>query len=63
MIDEAAMNKINELSEQYKERWGKEVDLIGMPNNTDQTKMVRILERIVDTGESIIVGYDKTYGK
>lgn len=62
MIDEAAMKKINELSELYEQRWGKEVDILALPSVINrQDRLAQILERIVDTGESVIVGYQKLF--
>lgn len=59
MIDENAMREIERLNKLYKERWQKEVDYTIMPPGMDQRKLVIILRRIVDTGESLLVGYHK----
>ena len=61
MIDPNALEQINTLCEIYKYRWGKEVDYTILPRGIDQEKMVTILKRIVDTGESILVGYNKLF--
>ena len=57
MIDDGEyINKLSELCRLYYNRWGKEVDLLTMPAGID---LVKVLERIVDTGESPIVGWAK----
>ena len=61
MIDPNALEQMNALCEIYKYRWGKEVDYTILPRGIDQEKMVTVLERIVDTGESILVGYNKLF--
>ena len=58
-FDPEVYSRMNELCALYQRRWGKPVDFIGCPNILSQEKIVRILERIVDTGESIVVGYEK----
>lgn len=45
----------------YKQRWGKDVDYTLLPRGITQKKLVEVLERIVDTGESILVGYNKLF--
>lgn len=61
MINPDAQEKINQLYQLYKQRWGKDLDDNIRPINLDQEKFVLVLERIVDTGESILVGYDKLF--
>ena len=60
MINDEAIGKIKILENKYKENWGKSVDYTIIPQGITQEKMVEILERIVDTGESILVGFEKT---
>lgn len=61
MYNPQTLKELNELCELYKYRWGKEVDYTILPKGISQEKLVVILQRIVDTGESILVGYDKVF--
>ena len=63
MVNPDAQEKINQLYQLYKQRWGKDLYDSILPGNMNQEKLVLILERIVDTGESILVGYDKLFLK
>ena len=57
MIDDAAyLHQVSELCKRYYDRWGKEVDLLALPVGIN---IVDTLERIIDTGESPIVGWVK----
>ena len=57
MIDDGEyINKVSELCRLYYNRWGKEVDILALPAGID---IVKTLRRIVDTGESPIVGWAK----
>ena len=40
---------------------GKDVDYTTLPKGITQEKLVDVLKIIVDTGESILVGYNKLY--
>ena len=53
MINEEAVHRIEELSDLYEQRWGKKVDYLVTPPEITQEKLVKVLERITDTGESI----------
>lgn len=57
MINEEALQKIEQLNLQYEKNWGKKVDYSILPPNISQEKLVLILGRIVETGESILVGW------
>ncbi|MCM1124960.1 MAG: hypothetical protein NC429_00675 [Lachnospiraceae bacterium] len=59
MINPNTLKQLNELCEIYKQRWSREVDYTVLPRSISQEKLLIILKRIVDTGESILVGYNK----
>lgn len=61
MIDVEAMEKIEELMQKYKYNWGKEVDFTCRMPYMSQDRLVVVLERIVETGESVLVGWDKCF--
>ena len=61
MIDQEILKKVEELLEKYKYNWGREVDLNCVPSGISQEKFIVVLERIVETGESILVGWNKCY--
>lgn len=63
MMNELAMKRIEELSELYEQRWGKKVDFTIIPPGCTQEKLASILERIVDTGESVLTAWDKLFLK
>lgn len=50
------LERVSELCDLYYSHWGKEVDMLALPSGID---LVKTLERIVDTGESLIVGWQK----
>lgn len=62
MFDPDVLKRINELSREYERRWGKQVDYMASPSNLSQEKLLLILQRIVDTGESILVGLEHISG-
>jgi len=59
MINEQAMESIRELEEEYKYRWGKDVDYTLLPPRITQEKLVVILEHIVETGQGIMSGWEE----
>ena len=63
MVNEEAMKRIEILEQEYERNWGKLPDYTIMPRGISQEKLVVILERIVDTGESVLVGWNKIYSK
>ena len=62
MINKEAIRQIELLEQEYEHNWGKKVDYSVLPQGISQEKVAVVLERIVDTGESILVGWDKLYG-
>ena len=63
MINKEALERIKILEQNYKETWGINVDYTIIPPGMTQEKLVDVLERIVDTGESITVGFSKIKNK
>lgn len=63
MLNKEALEKIRILEQKYKETWGINVDYTIIPPGMTQEKLVEVLERIVDTGEIIIVGFSKIKNK
>lgn len=59
MVNKEALDRIKMLENKYMETWDKSVDYTIIPKGITQEKMVEILERIVNTGESVLVGYEK----
>lgn len=58
-IDEETVQKIKQLELQYERNWGKKVDYSILTPRMTQEKLVTVLERIVETGESVLVGWTK----
>ena len=61
-VNKKAMNEIRKLSRIYECRWGKEPDFSIIPPGCSQESMVTVLKRIVDTGESVLTGWNKVKG-
>ena len=62
MVNEEALEEIEKLSNIYEKTWGVPVDYTILPAGLTQEKLVVVLKRIVDTGESVLVGYAETFG-
>lgn len=59
MINVETIERIKQLETEYERNWNKKPDYLIMPRGITQESLVLVLERIVDTGESILVGWDK----
>ena len=59
MINTEVMKEITELCAKYEKRWNKPVDFVGLPATLYQERFLLIMRYIVDTGDSILVGYQK----
>ena len=59
MINTDATRRIEQLESEYEDKWGKKVDYLILPQGITQESLVAVLERIVDTGESVLVGWNK----
>lgn len=61
MVNQDALKKIEKLLQTYEYNWGREPDLSYMPPGMSQEKLVVVLERIVETGESVLVGWKQCF--
>ena len=61
MTNPDVLKQLDTLCALYKQRWGNDVDYTVLPKGITQEKLVDVLERIVNTGESILVGYNKLF--
>ena len=63
LIDDSALEKIEELSKLYKETWEREIDLSLWPNlkGMTQQKMVKCIELMIEDNISLIVAYAKLF--
>lgn len=59
MVNQQAMYKIEDLLRKYRYNWGREVDFTILPPGISQEKLVTILEYISETGDSVLVGWNK----
>lgn len=55
------LEKIEEFSKIYEYNWGKKIELNDIPKGLTQEKYIVVLERIIETGESVLVGYNKCF--
>ena len=61
MVNQEALEKIEELLQKYKYNWGRDIDLNYIPPGMTQEKLVVVMERIIATGESILGGWNKCF--
>ena len=59
MMNPEIHEKIENLLEIYKLNWGKQLDLLDRPAEMTQDELAEVLVRIVETGESLLVGWEK----
>lgn len=57
------LDRIDELIELFSHKFNKRIDILNLGNlrskGIDQEKLIILLEEICNTGDSILVGYDK----
>lgn len=63
MIHPEAMASAEELLQRYQFNWGTEVDFSYIPPGMTREKLVVVLARIVETGESLLVGWNQCFLK
>lgn len=61
MVDQEAISRAEELMQKYEYNWGKKPELICIPRSVTQEKFVEVMEYIVETGESFLVGWNKCF--
>lgn len=59
MICFETLERIEILQKIYEKNWGKQPDLLDRPAGMTQDDLAEVLERIVETGESLLVGWEK----
>lgn len=61
MLNQENTERIANLMKQYEHNWGKEVVLDYIIPGVTQEKLIIVLEYIVETGESVLVGWNKCF--
>lgn len=61
MVNVEVLKEIEQLDSIYENNWGIPVDYTIIPSGMSQEKLAVVLRRIIDTGESILVGYSKIF--
>ncbi len=59
MINTEVMKEITKLCAEYEKRWNKPVDFVGLPSAMNQERLLLAMRLIVDTGDSVLVGFKK----
>jgi|GEM_PF-1391199 len=59
MINPETLERIEILLKTYEKNWGKQLDLLDRPAKMTQDDLAEVLELIVETGESLLVGWAK----
>ena len=62
-IDDSAVERVDKLCKEYKEIYGKEVDFTVVPKRLTQEKLEKCVELMIKDNLSLIVAYEKIYGK
>lgn len=59
MLSQAAILEAIKLTEQYEMVWGTPLDTTALPSTLTQEKLCLVLRQIIESGDSILVGYQK----
>ena len=59
MTNQQAVERAEALMREYERRWGKKVVLDILPPGMTQEKFAAVMEYIVETGDSLLVGWNK----
>lgn len=61
IIDDSAIDKVNELCKVYEKTWGKKVDFKIMPPMITQEQLVEVVSLMIQTNDSLLVAWNKLY--
>ena len=61
MTNAVDSKEARKLIKEYERKWGKTVDCTILPGTITQEDLVVVLRRIIETGESILVGWDNLF--
>ena len=59
MVNIEILQELHRYSLLFEERWGREVDYVGMPSHISQERLLLILRYAVETGDSVLVSAQK----
>ena len=62
-IDDSAIQTVEKLNQKYKEIWGKDVNYSVIPKGLTQEKLIKCLELMIETNDSLLVAYNKLFIK
>lgn len=62
-IDDSLLKEVNEVNKKYKDTYKKEVDFRIMPKGITQAKLIKCIELMINDNLSLLVAYNKLYGK
>ena len=63
LIDDSALDIVEELNKKYKEVWQKEVDYTVVPRGLTQEKLVLCLKLMIEENLSLLMAYNKLFKK
>lgn len=61
IIDDSAIDKVNELCKVYEQTWGKKVDFKIIPPMITQEQLVEVVSLMIQTNDSLLVAWNKLY--
>ncbi len=61
VIDDSAIEKVEDLNKMYKKAWGKEVDYRIAPRGITQERLVKCLELMIEENLSLVVAYNELF--
>lgn len=53
MIGFGTLYRVQELTAEYRKKWGRNIDYLGLPRAMSDEVLIKTLERAIETGEPI----------